>query len=100
MGTDQPTNQLTDGWTNVVSYRGACSRLKTKEYNLTDSWDEITGMSVTAWKIRVKEAGEKENKNILMNQCYKRGTSAEERTNSKSIINHIHSDQYKRSAVV
>jgi hypothetical protein len=46
MGTNQPTNQQTDGPTNGVCYRGACSRLKMEiGCRCIGCWERLFGLN-------------------------------------------------------
>ena len=42
-----------------------------EEFNLTDDWTEIKNMTEKEWKNKVYEAGEKQNKELLKEECYK-----------------------------
>ena len=70
-------DQIKIGWAEEI-------RKKLLAFNLDTNWEEIAKKSHAEWKIMVTEASEKENKQRLLNLCYKDRTT--EKTKTKYVI--------------
>ena len=55
------------GWSEMI-------KRKLLDYDLQISWEEIAELSETNWKIKVREACEKFNENLLIDECHKMGS--------------------------
>ena len=68
-----------------------------EQWGLEQDWSRIAAVSKPAWKREVEKAAENQNKNKLMEECQarSRGTSRV-KTKTKSIVEKLQSDNYKR----
>ena len=80
-------DQIKIGWAEEI-------RKKLLAFNLDNNWEEIAKKSHAEWKIMVTEASEKENKQRLLNLCYKDRTT--EKTKTKYVIQKVKHQQYNR----
>ena len=68
-----------------------------KEFQLTESWEEIQQRTVTKWKKEVKNAAEKRNHELLKEECHKRKNGEnKQKTKTKVIANILESKEYER----
>jgi hypothetical protein len=82
-------DDLEIGWAEMI-------RKKLVDYGLNESWKQIEEMSEIEWKKKVKQVAEENNKNLMIEECHKRGKKAEEKTKTKPILEKIQSDMYLR----
>lgn len=86
-------DQLKTGWALNI-------RNKLDEYGLPNNWDGIEATRSGLWKLKVKVAGEKRNRQILLEDCFKRVAGGEtEKTKTKSIVPLLQDELYIRKPV-
>ena len=72
-------------------------RKKLQSYQLNDNFDQIKNIPYISWKQQVRKVTEKQNKDRLINECYKidNGTSRP-KTKTATILQEIEKENYQR----
>ena len=71
-----------------------------KEYHIEENWDKIRQKTVNQWKLEVKLACEKRNREIILSECEKReGAEKSLKTKSRTIHEIVNNGQYEREPI-
>ena len=85
-------DNLNIGWAKQI-------RNTLNEYNLTEDWDSIRLKPIKIWRNEVREAAEKINNQLLINECHKTNNGDRcEKTKTKTIVKIINCPKYNRQS--